>query len=166
MKAVFSARLLIAALAALMLGACAPTGALEVGDSAPNFSLKDVEGKTVRLSDFKGKVVILDFFATWCPPCKAEIPDFIALQSSYGDKGFAMIGVALAMPGEAKDFASKTGINYPVLPDDEKISAAYGPIRSIPTTFVIGKDSRIAKVYIGYRTKDVFETDIKTELAR
>ncbi len=140
-----------------LTGACAKSGAIEVGETAPDFSLKDLDGKTAALSDFKGKVIILDFFATWCPPCREEIPDFIKLQGEYGDKGFVMIGVALVSLGEAKEFAGKVGINYPVLIDDGKVSAIYGPVRSIPTTFVIGKDSKIAKVYIGYRPKEVFE---------
>ena len=105
--------------------------------------------------------MILDFFASWCPPCRQEIPDFIELEKSYGDKGFAMIGVALVSAGEAKEFAGKMGINYPVLVDDGTASEAYGPIRSIPTTFIIDKDGKIVKMYIGYREKTVFEADIK-----
>lgn len=148
-------------LALFLLGACSQGSAVEIGQKAPEFSLSDINGKTVSLSDFKGKVVILDFFASWCPPCKQEIPDFIELQKAYGDKGFAMIGVALENAREAKDFAVKALINYPVLVDDEKVSNSYGPIRSIPTTFILDKAGKIVKMYIGFRPKDVFENDIK-----
>lgn len=148
-------------LALFLLGACSQGSAVEIGQKAPEFSLTDIDGKTSSLSDFKGKVVILDFFASWCPPCRQEIPDFIGLQKAYGDKGFAMIGVALENAQAAKDFAVKAGINYPVLVDDEKVSNSYGPIRSIPTTFILDKDGKIVKMYIGSRPKDVFENDIK-----
>ena len=144
-----------------MLGACSQGSAIEIGTKAPDFSLADINGKTVSLSAFDGKVVILDFFASWCPPCRQEIPDFIELEKSYGDKGFAMVGVALVNAGEAKEFAGKMGINYPVLVDDGKVSETYGPIRSIPTTFIIDKNGKIVKMYIGFRPKDVFEADIK-----
>jgi len=144
-----------------MLGACSQGSALEIGDKAPDFSLVDINGKTVSLSDFSGKAVILDFFASWCPPCKQEVPDFIELEKAYGDKGFAMIGVALEKADAAGAFAGKVGINYPVLVDDGKTSEAYGPIRSIPTTFIIDKSGKIVKIYIGYREKSVFEDEIK-----
>ncbi|MCX5665541.1 MAG: TlpA disulfide reductase family protein [Candidatus Omnitrophica bacterium] len=147
--------------ALLMLGACSQGSAIEIGSDAPDFSLADINGNKVSLSNFNGKVVILDFFASWCPPCKMEIPDFIALEKTYGDKGFAMIGVALVSAVEAKEFAGKMGINYPVLVDDGKASEIYGPIRSIPTTFIIDKSGKIVKIYIGYREKAVFEADIK-----
>lgn len=152
--------------ALFLIAACARAGALEVGSSAPNFSLTDINGKQVSLADFKGKVVILDFFASWCPPCREEIPDFIKLQNTYSDQGFSMIGVSLVTQDESKEFAGKVGINYPVIVDDGSVSKAYGPIRSIPTTFIIGKDSKIAKIYIGYRSMDVFEKDIKELLTK
>ncbi len=139
--------------------------AQEAGEKAPDFTLSDINGKNVSLSQYPGKVVILDFFATWCPPCREEIPDFIELERLYGDKGFAMIGVALADLEDAKSFAGKFGINYPVLIDDGKTSGAYGPIRAIPTTFVIDKSGKIVKKYIGARSKEVFESDI-TELLK
>lgn len=148
-----------------LLGACAKSSALEVGDTAPDFKLTDIGGNKVSLSDFKGKAVILNFFASWCPPCREEIPDFIKLQSAYEKNGFTMVGVALVSLRDASNFAKKVGINYPVLIDDGMVSNEYGPVRSIPTTFIIGKDSKIVKVYIGYRPKEVFENDIK-ELTR
>jgi len=154
-------KIFIFALALFMLGACSQGSALEIGDKAPDFSLVDINGKMVSLSDFSGKAVILDFFASWCPPCKQEVPDFIELEKAYGDKGFAMIGVALEKADAAGAFAGKVGINYPVLVDDGKASGAYGPIRSIPTTFIIDKSGKIVKVYIGYREKSVFEDEIK-----
>ncbi len=154
-------KVFVFALALFMLSACSQGSAIEIGASAPDFSLADINGKTVSLSAFNGKVVILDFFAGWCPPCRQEIPDFIELEKSYSDKGFAMIGVALANAGEAKEFAGKMGINYPVLVDDGKVSGIYGPIRSIPTTFIIDKSGKVVKVYIGYRPKNIFEADIK-----
>ncbi|MBN1526558.1 MAG: TlpA family protein disulfide reductase [Candidatus Omnitrophica bacterium] len=150
--------------ALFLAGGCSKTSALEIGEEAVDFTLRDVNGKTVNLSDFKGKVIILDFFASWCPPCRQEIPDFIDLQKAYGDKGFTMVGVSLVEPGEAKSFADKMGINYPVVVDDNRVSVLYGPMRSIPTTFVIGKDFRIARMYIGYRPKNVFESDVKALL--
>ena len=123
-----------------LLGACSQGSAVEIGQKAPEFSLTDIDGKTSSLSDFKGKVVILDFFASWCPPCRDEIPDFITLQNSYGKEGFSMMGVSLTDLNDTKNFAAKMGVNYPLLIDDGKVSVAYGPIRSIHTTFVIGKD--------------------------
>ncbi|MFA5143231.1 MAG: TlpA disulfide reductase family protein [Candidatus Omnitrophota bacterium] len=145
----------------LMLGACACSGAIEAGGAAPDFTLKSTAGGNMSLSDFKGKAVILNFFASWCPPCRSEIPDFIALQKAYGGKGFTFIGVSLVNEKESRDFASKMGINYPILVDDGKASNAYGPVRSIPTTFVINKDMKVVKTYIGSRPKETFEADIK-----
>ena len=158
-------KIFVFALVLFTLGASSQSSAIEIGGKAPDFSLADINGKPVSLSAFNGKVVILDFFASWCPPCRQEIPDFIKLEKSYGDKGFAMIGVALVSAGEAKEYAGKMGINYPVLVDDGKASAIYGPIRSIPTTFVIDKNGKIVKMYIGYRPKEIFEKDIQ-ELLR
>jgi len=140
---------------------CAKVGAVEIGKEAPDFSLSDIRGKQVSLSEFKGKVIILDFFASWCSPCRQEVPDFVELQKTYGDEGLAIIGVALVSTGDAKNFAEEFGINYPVLVDDAKASSLYGPIRSIPTTFIIDKEGKIVKMYIGFRAKNVFESDIK-----
>ncbi|MDP3791708.1 MAG: TlpA disulfide reductase family protein [Candidatus Omnitrophota bacterium] len=140
---------------------CSSTGAIEIGSEAPDFSLPNIEGKQVSLSSFKGKVIILDFFASWCPPCKQEVPDFIALQKAYGAEGFAVIGVALVNAKDAKNFAQEFGVNYPILVDDGKVSNLYGPIRSIPTTFILDKSGKIVKLYIGFRPKSVFEADIK-----
>ena len=89
------------------------------------------------------------------------VPDFIELEKGYGAKGFAMIGVALVSRDDAASFAKEEGMNYPVLIDDGKVSGSYGPVRSIPTTFVLGKDGKIVKMYIGFRPKDAFEKDIK-----
>ncbi len=156
-----SVKVLVLMLGIFLLGACSNSGAIEVGKKSIEFTLSDINNNRVSLADYKGKVVILDFFADWCPPCRQEIPDFIALEKQYGGKGFSMIGVALVDRGAAKEFSGKMGINYPILIDDGNVSAAYGPIRSIPTTFVIDKEGKIRKIYIGYRTKDVFEKDIK-----
>jgi cytochrome c biogenesis protein CcmG/thiol:disulfide interchange protein DsbE len=150
-------------MAALTLGPVR-SEAVEIGGEAPGFTLNDPDGKAVSLSDFKGKVIILDFFATWCPPCREEIPDFIKLSDAYAPKGFAMIGVSLVTAGETKEFAEKVKFNYPVVIDDGKVSNTYGPIRSIPTTFVIDKDMKIVKMYIGFRDKEVFERDIQALL--
>jgi len=129
--------------------------------SAHDIDLRDIKGNQVQLSSLKGKVIILDFFATWCPPCRQEIPDFIALQEAYKDKGLEIVGVSLTPLDDVKPFAEEMGINYTILIGDEKAETAYGPIRSIPTTFIIDKDFKIAKKYIGFRSKDIFENDIK-----
>jgi len=156
-----SVNIIMLMLGMFLIGACSNSGAMEAGNKAVEFTLNDINGNRVTLADYSGKVVILDFFADWCPPCRQEVPDFIDLEKQYGDKGFSMIGVALVDRNAAKAFSDKMGVNYPILIDDGNVSAAYGPISSIPTTFVIDKEGKIAKVYIGYRSKDVFEKDIK-----
>ncbi|MCX5677812.1 MAG: TlpA disulfide reductase family protein [Candidatus Omnitrophica bacterium] len=148
-----------------LLCACAK-GYGEAPSVAPDISLRDMNGNTVKLSDFKGKVIILDFFATWCPPCRQEIPDFIALQKQHAEQGFVMIGVSLTPQEDVKPFAEKLGMNYTILIGDDKANAAYGPIRSIPTTFIIDKKFNIVKKYIGYRPKDTFENDIGELLSK
>ena len=147
--------------AVVLLGASSQANAIEAGQAAPDFTLKNIDGQNASLSDFKGKAIILNFFASWCPPCRGEIPDFIELQKAYGDKGFTFIGVSLVGADESKDFVAKMRINYPVLVDDGKVSVLYGPVRSIPTTFMIGKDMKIVKMYVGSRSKEAFEGDIK-----
>ena len=165
MKRIGIGRIFVVILTAFLLGACSKVSAIEMGDDAKDISLVDIDGKPVSLAEFRGKVIILDFFASWCPPCREEIPDFIKLQNEYKDKGFSVVGVSLVDPKESKDFARQIGINYPIVVDDGRASSAYGPVRGIPTTFVIDKNFKIARVYIGYRPKEVFENDIK-ELLR
>jgi len=136
--------------------------------SAPNFILKDLNGKKVTLSDFKGKVIILDFWTTWCPPCRAEIPHLIDLYAAYRGRGLEVVGIALEpynLRG-VKDFIQRYRVTYPVLIGDNKVSADYGEIVSIPTTFVITQDAKIYRAYVGYQEKAVFEKDIQTLLRK
>ncbi len=134
---------------------------------APSFTLQDLKGNQISLSDFQGKVVILDFWATWCPPCVMEIPHFIELYEQYKDQGFAMVGISLDRGGISvvKSFAQKYQVNYPILMADGQVANAYGGITGIPTTFVIDSAGNIRHKYIGYREKAVFEADIKALLA-
>jgi len=134
--------------------------------TAPAFELEGTDGKTIKLADYKGKVVIVDFWDTWCPPCRMEIPHFIELQNEYKARGFEMLGVVLGREGKEKvlDFIKSNKINYANGYANEAFLNAYGPIDGIPTTFVIDQQGRIYKSYTGYRDKAVFENDIKALL--
>jgi peroxiredoxin len=130
---------------------------------APSWALQNADGQTIHSSDFKGKVVILDFWATWCPPCKAEIPGFIALQKEYGKNGLAVIGVSVDEGGAdvVKSFAQQSGMNYTVVLADDKTPQAFGGIEAIPTTFIIDREGRIVTKYLGFTEKDEFEKELK-----
>ncbi|HDQ26232.1 MAG TPA: TlpA family protein disulfide reductase [bacterium] len=131
-------------------------------DAAPDFSMPSIKTGEIRLSDHKGKVIILDFWATWCPPCRAKIPFFMELQEEYGKKGFTMIGAAINdTEDKIKNYAKSQKINYPVGMADRKMANDYGGITGLPTTFVIDRQGVIRKVYVGFRPKSVFEADIK-----
>jgi thiol-disulfide isomerase/thioredoxin len=128
---------------------------------APIWELKDPDGKLVKSSDFDGKVVILDFWATWCPPCKAEIPSFIELQKKYGEKGLAVVGVSLDEQGSSvvKQFMKEFGMNYPVVMGDVKLMQDFGGT-AIPTTFVIDRSGKIVAKHVGFASKETFENEI------
>ncbi len=130
---------------------------------APDFTLSDIYGEKRSLSDFKGKVIILDFWATWCPPCRAEIPHFIELYKEYRDQGLEIIGVALDWNAQrvVAPFVQERGINYTVLLGKKDVTDLYGGIMSIPTTFIIDRNGGIRKRYIGYKDKEIFEKEIK-----
>ena len=130
---------------------------------APDFTLVDTEGKEVSLSDYKGKVIILNFWATWCGPCKMEIPSFIELQDKY-EEDLVILGVSMDQggPRAVVPFVKKNGINYPIVYGNGQVVQAYGGIRGIPTTFVIDRDFNIQKKYVGYREHSIFENDVIT----
>jgi peroxiredoxin len=139
----------------------------EVGAPAPEFHLPDLTGAQVASSSFQGKVVILDFWATWCPPCREEIPHLVNLQAKYRDQGLAIVGLSLDAGGarDVKPFAEEHDVNYTMLIANEEVAKAYGNITSIPTTFVIDRDGKIVRRFIGYTAPEVFEQAIQPLLA-
>jgi thiol-disulfide isomerase/thioredoxin len=134
----------------------------------PSWSLKDLSGKTIGSADLKGKVVILDFWATWCGPCHEEIPGFIALQKQYGDQGLAVVGASVDEGGASvvQKFATELGMNYPIGMADDKLQETFGGVDVLPMTIIIDRQGRIAKKYIGLTDKSEFETEIKSLLAK
>src|SRR2546422_9781761 len=133
---------------------------------ATDWKLADLNGKIVNFSDFRDHVLVLDFWATWCPPCRVEIPHFVELQKQYGGKGLAAIGVSLDEQGPevVKQFAKRFGVNYSIVIGNAKVAEAYGGIDGIPTTFVIDRQGRIVGRHIGYNDKETFEKEIQSLL--
>jgi len=167
-------RVFLAAAIAIVLAGCSATtnedvvSAAEqksaaVQKNAPNFTLKDSDGKTVSLSDYKGKVVLLNFWATWCGPCKVEIPWFVEFEQKYKDRGFAVLGVSMDEEGwdVVKPYLQKNRMNYRIMVGDDKIAEAYGGVESLPTTFVVDKDGRIVKQHVGLVSKSDYENEIR-----
>jgi thiol-disulfide isomerase/thioredoxin len=136
--------------------------------AAPGWRLPNLAGEVVSNSDFAGKVMILDFWATWCGPCRMEIPHFIELQQTYGGQGLEIVGVAMDQQGAmvVKPFVDQAGVNYRTVIGNAEVANLYGPIRGIPTTFVISQDGKIYKKYVGYRPKEIFEADIRALLGK
>jgi len=137
------------------------------GKSAPDFTLTTLEGQPVKLSDYRGKAVLLNFWATWCGPCKVEMPWFVDLQRQYGSQGLQIIGVAMDDSGkDAIDkFAKEMGVNYLILQGKEAVGDAYGGVLGLPTTFFIDRNGRIIDSTAGLIGKGEIEENIKKALA-
>lgn len=139
---------------------------------APDFELQNVTGGTLKLSSLRGKVVLLDFWATWCGPCRASIPHLNTLYSEHQDDGLEIVGVSVdqgrgGLSGAelVQKFGEKTRMDYPTVMADAAVVSAYGGIRSIPTAFLIDQQGKIRKRYVGLQPKHVFEKAVKDLLA-
>ena len=140
----------------------APLQGEGTGQPVPDFTLKDIHGNTMKMSDLKGKVVILDFWATWCAPCKVEIPWFIDMYDRYKQQGLEVVGVAMDdEQGDVKPFAEKHGMNYRVLLGNDNVATQFGGIFGLPTTYIIGRDGKIDSKHMGLVSRDTFEQAVK-----
>ena len=139
---------------------------LKVSGPAPDFSLESLDGKATRLSDFRGKAVLLNFWATWCGPCKIEMPWFVDFQKQYGSQGLQIVGIAMddASKEDIGKFAKDMGVNYPILIGKEAVGDQYGGVPALPETFVIARDGNIVDKLIGLRGKAEIEDAIKAAL--
>ncbi len=137
------------------------------GQPAPDFSLASLDGKTLKLSDYRGKAVLLNFWATWCEPCKIEMPWFVQLQQQYGPQGLQVLGVAMddTDPKEITAFTHKMGVNYPVVVGKEAVGDQYGGIPYLPSTFYIDRDGKVIDRVYGLVSRSEIEDDIKKALS-
>jgi peroxiredoxin len=180
-------RWIIAAAAALSLGLLTlpmlrggsesiPTGAEDApvtrnascqaeGRATFDFVLKDQQNAPVKMADYKGKVAIVNFWATWCGPCKTEIPDFVKLYDQYKDKGLVIVGISVDdSPEELQAFMKEYKMNYPVLQMTPDVETAWGPFYGYPTSFIVARDGTICTKHLGPATKEQFEREIKALL--
>jgi len=132
---------------------------------APRFSLQDINDKTVTLAQYKGSVVILEFWATWCPPCRASVPGLESLHKRYKDKGLVVLAVSVDEGGwdGVRSFMAEQGITYIVLKGTQDVTIKY-QIRSIPATLILNKEGRIAKRYLGQSSEEELEKDVRSLL--
>lgn len=158
------------ALVIMLFAACsyAPPGAAAIKPAAkrnpaPAFTLKDAQGKSFNLGEYKGKVVLLNFWATWCGPCKLEIPWFMEFEKNYRDKGFAVLGVSMDEEGweVVKPYVERVKVNYRVAIGNDVMAQHYGGVDSLPTSFLIDRDGKIAAVHVGLVSKGDYQRDIE-----
>lgn len=130
--------------------------------AAPDFILMDANGAPIKLSGYRGKVVLLNFWATWCGPCQIEIPWFIEFEKRYTDRGFAILGVSMDEDGwrTVKPFMMQNPMNYTVTVGSGSVAQLYGGVESLPSTFLIDREGRIASVHVGLVSKHEYETEI------
>ncbi len=137
------------------------------GNLAPDFTLTDLDGRKLTLSNYRGKVVLLDFWATWCGPCRSEIPHFVEMQNQYGTQGFQVVGIS--MDDDAKpvrEFAQQYKLNYPVAVGDDKLADRFGGVLGLPVNFIIDRQGRIHAKYLGATDVSVFDSDVKGLLVK
>ena len=133
---------------------------------APDFSLTDLSAHTISLSAYRGKVVLLDFWATWCEPCKVEIPHFIEMQNRYGAQGLQVIGISMDDDEKpVRDFQQQYKMNYPVAVGNAKLAQSYGGILGLPITFLIDREGRIYSRHIGQTQPAVFDGEVRELLS-
>ena len=146
-----------------ILLALSPVAALAQGKTAPALALKDLRGRTVRLSDYKGKVVLLNFWATWCPPCRAEMPDLVKWQREYRGRGLQVIGITYPPTerAEVRQFIRSVKVNYPILLGSIETKALFEPGETLPITVVIDREGNIHDLVEGILLPEEFEQKIK-----
>lgn len=138
-----------------------------IGKQAPEWTLENLEGKKINTADFKGKVQIIDLWATWCPPCRKGIPELIELQEQYKKNGLEIIGIALDNTIDpVKQYAATTKFNYTIVFGNRQTANLYGRIEAIPTTFIVDKTGKVVKKLVGYQPKSVFEEALKPLLSK
>jgi peroxiredoxin len=134
--------------------------------AAPDFALPGAQGNMVRLSDFRGQVVVLNFWATWCRPCDLEVPWFVEFQSRFRDEGFSVIGISVDEDGwtAVGPYVAKKGVNYPMVIGDHAVQRSYGGPESLPTTLILDRQGRVAATHVGLVSKAIYERDILAAL--
>ena len=145
------------------MGGSANPAALLQGKPAPGFTLVDLDGKKVSLSDFKGRPVLVNFWATWCAPCKLEMPWFEEYRAKYKGQGFEVLGIAEddAPKDEIVKTAKRAGVSYPVLLTDNKVANLYGGVDSLPTSFYVDRSGKVVEETVGLAPKDEVEANIR-----
>ncbi|OEU45377.1 MAG: hypothetical protein BBJ60_11655 [Desulfobacterales bacterium S7086C20] len=167
MKNIIKALLTIT-LTIIFVSGCTSDNISSSNSQAPLFAMEDIHGDTVRLKDLRGKVILLNFFATWCGPCRQEVPEFIRVYEKLKDKGFEIVAIGLDAEGAGalRPFARNYKIPYTILPGTRNVVLDYGGIKSIPTTFLIDHNGRVADHFVGWRSASMLEQSIVKLLSR